>query len=99
VHKRGLAQHVSDQNIANAPPLVMVKDVCVSFNAAESSKMVLRDVSLDLRRGELHMLVGANGCGKVSACWGSRARTRSFCSHCSNARFLAFWLHEGTFLM
>lgn len=68
VHKEGLAKHVLHHDAVKRTPLVLMEDVSARLGGAESSSMVLKDVSLELRQGELHMLVGANGCGKVRAC-------------------------------
>ena len=41
-------------------PLVQMRGICKSFDGAA----VLRDVDLQIRRGEVHALVGGNGAGK-----------------------------------
>ena len=38
--------------------------LCVSVGRGEGRRMVLRDASLSVPAGELHMLIGANGAGK-----------------------------------
>jgi branched-chain amino acid transport system ATP-binding protein len=41
-------------------PVLSVRNISKSFNAVQASK----DVSLDVRRGEIHALIGPNGAGK-----------------------------------
>src|SRR5216117_531972 len=43
-----------------ALPFLIAEGICKSFGGAQA----LKGVSLDLRRGEVHGLVGANGAGK-----------------------------------
>ena len=41
-------------------PVLVTHDICKSFGALQAS----RDISLDLRPGEIHALIGPNGAGK-----------------------------------
>lgn len=43
-----------------------IKDVSKSFEAGDSIIQVLYDISVDIRMGELTMLVGPSGCGKTT---------------------------------
>ena len=54
------SQRPHGSQVASTAPLVEARDVCRSFGALQA----LTDVSLTLRRGEVHGLVGPNGAGK-----------------------------------
>ena len=51
-----------DKRLKSAPEMIEFRDV--SFHYPKSDKMVLRDISLRLKRGEHIALVGENGAGK-----------------------------------
>jgi ribose transport system ATP-binding protein len=51
---------VRGDNLAPAVPRLAVDSVSMTFGSAR----VLRDVSLDVAPGEIHALIGQNGCGK-----------------------------------
>jgi putative ABC transport system ATP-binding protein len=51
----------SDQNIA-----VHCQGITKSYGAGDAEVMALRGIDLDVRKGELLMLVGPSGCGKTS---------------------------------
>ncbi|MEG0050499.1 MAG: ATP-binding cassette domain-containing protein, partial [Clostridia bacterium] len=44
----------------NNTPIVQMKQITMSF----SGNQVLKGVDFDLRKGEVHSLMGANGAGK-----------------------------------
>ncbi|MDP1822784.1 MAG: ABC transporter ATP-binding protein [Archangium sp.] len=45
-------------------PVLDVKNLCVDYVSAQGLVHVVDDVSITLRRGEVHGLVGESGCGK-----------------------------------
>ncbi|HYN39512.1 MAG TPA: ATP-binding cassette domain-containing protein, partial [Rhodospirillales bacterium] len=45
---------------------VRLRGVVRSFGRGEARVMALRGIDLDVRRGELMMLVGPSGCGKTT---------------------------------
>src|SRR5579864_4605542 len=45
---------------------VRCRGVTKSYGAGEAKVMALRGIDLDVRRGELLMLVGPSGCGKTT---------------------------------
>jgi putative ABC transport system ATP-binding protein len=47
-------------------PAVVVKGICKSFGDGSSRLMVLKNISLETREGEILMLVGPSGCGKTT---------------------------------
>ncbi len=47
-------------------PVVVCRGVAKAFGEGESAVQALRGVDLDVRRGELLMLVGPSGCGKTT---------------------------------
>src|SRR3954462_5763988 len=51
---------MTDAAAAPETPLIAARGISKSFAAIE----VLRDVDLDLKRGEIHALLGENGAGK-----------------------------------
>jgi putative ABC transport system ATP-binding protein len=54
--------------VTDLPPDVAVhcRNVVKSYGAGSSKVMALRGIDLDVRRGELLMLVGPSGCGKTT---------------------------------
>lgn len=55
--------HKSQQASENA---VTVENLCVEFENGTEKRMVLKGTNLTIKRGSLHMLLGPNGCGKVT---------------------------------
>src|ERR1700736_5563917 len=53
-----MASHAAE--VSATPPLLVVEDIAKSYGGAHA----LRGVSLSMRPGEVHGLVGANGAGK-----------------------------------
>lgn len=47
-------------------PYLQVRGLCKGFGIGAERREVLRDISLDLRRGEILALLGASGCGKTT---------------------------------
>jgi putative ABC transport system ATP-binding protein len=52
--------------IASEAPAVRCRGVIKSYGSGEARVTALRGVDLDVRRGELMMLVGPSGCGKTT---------------------------------
>jgi len=55
---------VSGDSPGDAPPLLVVEDLSVTFGRGEHAANVVRNVSLELRPGETLALVGESGSGK-----------------------------------
>jgi peptide/nickel transport system ATP-binding protein len=59
---------VSGRAAGSAPPpdepLLVIRDLSVSFHDSDGWTQVLKDVSLDVRKGETVGIVGESGCGK-----------------------------------
>ncbi|QIE44096.1 ABC transporter ATP-binding protein [Pseudohalocynthiibacter aestuariivivens] len=51
----------------SSSPLLSLRNVCVSFDGADTPGAVLRDLSLHINAGEVLCLVGASGAGKSIA--------------------------------
>jgi putative ABC transport system ATP-binding protein len=56
--------HTMERAIATA--VVRCRDITKSYGAGEARTQALRGVDLDVRSGELLMLVGPSGCGKTT---------------------------------
>ncbi|OYT73043.1 MAG: ABC transporter ATP-binding protein [Chloracidobacterium sp. CP2_5A] len=52
--------------VTTAPPAVSLQHVNKSFGMGNTYLSVLKDISLEVRRGELLLLVGPSGCGKTT---------------------------------
>jgi len=48
------------------PPFVTLRDVGFHYPGHENGPSVLRDLSLDIARGEFFVLIGPSGCGKTT---------------------------------
>jgi putative ABC transport system ATP-binding protein len=59
-------EYANDQAAANREIAVRCRGVTKSFGTGEAQVMALRGVDLDIRRGEMFMLVGPSGCGKTT---------------------------------
>src|SRR5215471_18278067 len=57
-------QHQIDA--ANSDIAVRCRGVTKSYGVADAKVMALRGIDLDVRRGELLMVVGPSGCGKTT---------------------------------
>ena len=56
--------HGAAQAPAQPKPLLSVRDLCVSFHDGERWQQMLKDVSFDVKAGEIVGIVGESGCGK-----------------------------------
>jgi putative ABC transport system ATP-binding protein len=58
--------HTNHAPAANEQLAVHCRDLKKSFGTGDAQVMALRGIDLDVRRGELLMLVGPSGCGKTT---------------------------------
>lgn len=56
----------SEPQLVTAAPAVSLQHVNKSFGVGNTYLPVLKDINLDIRRGELLLLVGPSGCGKTT---------------------------------
>lgn len=49
-----------------APPMVAIRDLCVSFTARGQTQVVLDRITIDVSSGEFFVIVGPSGCGKTT---------------------------------
>jgi peptide/nickel transport system permease protein len=62
--------HEEPAGTALAPLLLHIEDLAVGYPQADGSvTRVVDDVSLDIRRGEVHGLIGESGSGKTQTAW------------------------------
>ena len=62
--------HQEPSSAAPAPPLLHIEDLAVGYPQADGSvTRVVDNVSLDIRRGEVHGLIGESGSGKTQTAW------------------------------
>jgi ABC-type dipeptide/oligopeptide/nickel transport system ATPase component/ABC-type dipeptide/oligopeptide/nickel transport system permease subunit len=62
--------HEEPDSSAAAPPLLDIEDLAVGYPQADGSvTRVVDNVSLDVRRGEVHGLIGESGSGKTQTAW------------------------------
>ena len=62
--------HQEPSSTAQAPPLLHIEDLAVGYPQADGSvTRVVDNVSLDIRRGEVHGLIGESGSGKTQTAW------------------------------
>ncbi|MEB2846633.1 ABC transporter ATP-binding protein [Endobacterium cereale] len=54
------------QQLHNSDPLLIVEKLTLKASGSSTSKTILRDVGIDLRRGEILGLIGESGAGKSS---------------------------------
>ena len=59
-------EHANEAAELNRDTVVRCRGVTKTFGAGDASVMALRGVDLDVRRGELLMVVGPSGCGKTT---------------------------------
>ncbi len=59
-------EYAIDTAAANHDIAVRCRGVTKTYGAGEASVMALRGIDLDVRRGELLMVVGPSGCGKTT---------------------------------
>lgn len=53
--------------VINGDSLISVKNLSVEFPAGRGTLKAVRSIGFDVRRGEIHGLVGESGCGKTAA--------------------------------
>jgi peptide/nickel transport system permease protein len=62
--------HEELSSTAEAPPLLHIEGLAVGYPQADGSvTRVVDNVSLDVRRGEVHGLIGESGSGKTQTAW------------------------------
>ena len=62
--------HEEPGSSAPAPPLLRIEDLAVGYPQPDGSvTRVVDNVSLDVRRGEVHGLIGESGSGKTQTAW------------------------------
>ena len=62
--------HEEPGSAAPAPPLLRIEGLAVGYPQPDGSvTRVVDDVSLDVRRGEVHGLIGESGSGKTQTAW------------------------------
>lgn len=59
-------ESVIDPTVPNYDTAVRCRAVTKKYGAGDASVMALRGIDLDVRRGELLMVVGPSGCGKTT---------------------------------
>ena len=59
-------EYAFDAAESNHDIAVRCRGVTKTYGAGEASVMALRGIDLDVRRGELLMVVGPSGCGKTT---------------------------------
>ena len=66
----GTIVHEELSSSAQAPLLLHIEDLAVGYPQADGSvTRVVNNVSLDVRRGEVHGLIGESGSGKTQTAW------------------------------
>jgi peptide/nickel transport system permease protein len=66
----GTIVHEEPSSTAQAPLLLHIEDLAVGYPQADGSvTRVVDNVSLDVRRGEVHGLIGESGSGKTQTAW------------------------------
>jgi len=66
----GTIVHSEPSSAAPAPLLLQIEDLAVGYPQADGSvTRVVDNVSLDIRRGEVHGLIGESGSGKTQTAW------------------------------
>jgi peptide/nickel transport system permease protein len=62
--------HEEPSSSASAPPLLRIEGLAVGYPQPDGSvTRVVDNVSLDVRRGEVHGLIGESGSGKTQTAW------------------------------
>ena len=60
---------VRHDDAAEADPLLEIDGLSVAYRSDQGWKTVVDDVSLTVRRGEVHALIGESGSGKTQTAW------------------------------